>query len=265
MSIFAIARNAMRPTYLPVMTHKVYVRIRHGHDRERKAATAWASSQAESLDEWGSRIDPLLWREAENYARLLTESAEPRVRALAELGVDLGGPGGIELLYFLTRMLCPKVVVETGVAAGWTTAAILAAIQANKFGHLYSSDFPCFRLGDPEQYIGHVVAEPLKDSWTLHLDGDRRNLRRILRARMKVDLAHYDSDKTRAGREFFLRRISPHLTDGHVLVMDDIQDNLVFQEYVAARQLFHVFEYRGKYIGMTGPGLADLEQGRHSR
>ncbi|WP_169985775.1 hypothetical protein [Microbispora sp. H10836] len=42
-----------------------------------------------------------------------------------------GGAGGIELLYLLTRLLRPALALETGVAADWSTAAMLAAMRAN--------------------------------------------------------------------------------------------------------------------------------------
>ncbi|MFC6086317.1 class I SAM-dependent methyltransferase [Sphaerisporangium aureirubrum] len=261
MTIFTVARNAMRPAYLPTMAHKVYLRVRHGHDRERKAALGWAGAHAQDLDAWGRRADPALWAESVEFARRLAESAGPKVDQVAAAGVDLGGPGGVELLYFLTRSLRPAVALETGVAAGWSTAAILGAVAANGAGQLYSSDFPLFRISHPERYIGCVVPEELRGSWSLHLKGDRRNLPEILSRVQEVGLSHYDSDKTRGGREYFLRRVKSHTGPRHVLVMDDVQDNLVFREHVARQPAFRVFSYQGKFIGLTGPGLAAVERG----
>ena len=57
--------------------------------------------------------------------------------------MSLGGGGNFILLYFLTRKF-NKVVVETGVAAGWSSLAILGAFEKNGEGKLYSSDFPYF-------------------------------------------------------------------------------------------------------------------------
>ncbi|GHE46841.1 hypothetical protein GCM10017673_55880 [Streptosporangium violaceochromogenes] len=260
MTVSAVMRNFTRPGYLPVMTHKMWLRIVWGHDRERKAAHAWAAEQAEDADDWGDRIDGALWRESAGFARSLAESARPRVQELVSAGIDLGGPGGIELLYFLTRILRPGTVLETGVAAGWSTSAVLGAMKVNGAGRLYSSDFPFFRIPDPERYIGYVVPEELKGPWKLHIKGDRRNLEEILLPGTKVELLHYDSDKTRKGREFFLLRSRPHLGENHIIVMDDIQDNMVFREYAETQGLYRVFPYEGKFIGVTGPGLAALER-----
>ncbi|MGS2648904.1 class I SAM-dependent methyltransferase [Streptosporangium sp. LJ11] len=242
------------------MSRKIWTRVSSGHDRERRAAHTWAAGQAEDLGTWGGRIDAALWQEGADFARTLAESARPRVEALASAGVDLGGPGGVELLHFLTRILRPDTVLETGVAAGWSTSAILAAIRMNGTGHLFSSDFPFFRLPEPERYIGYVIPEELKGPWTLHTKGDRHNLEKILLPGREVDLVHYDSDKTRQGREFFLLRSQPHLSGNHILVMDDIQDNMVFQEYAETQAAYRVFAYQGKFIGVTGPGLGILER-----
>ncbi|GAA2895263.1 hypothetical protein GCM10010517_59980 [Streptosporangium fragile] len=260
MSVSVVVRNSVRPGYLPVMARKVWLRLGAGHGRETRAATAWAASRAEDLHAWGERVDAALWRESTEFARSLAASARPTVERLRAAGVDLGGPGGIELLYLLTRILRPATALETGVAAGWSTSAVLAAMRANGTGHLHSSDFPFFRLPDPERYIGCVVPDGLRDAWTLRTRGDRRNLEEILLPGTKVDLVHYDSDKTRQGREFFIRRSASHLADGHVFVMDDIQDDLVFREYAERQPHFRVFEYQGKYIGVTGPGLRLAEE-----
>ncbi|MER5646566.1 class I SAM-dependent methyltransferase [Streptosporangium sp. NPDC002524] len=260
MTISAVVRNAVRPGYLPVMARKVWSRVGSGHGREREAAHAWAAARAEDIGAWGCRVDGALWRESADAARSLAESARPRVEELVAAGVDLGGPGGVELLYFLTRILRPDTVLETGVAAGWSTSAVLAAVRANGTGHLHSSDFPFFRLPEPERYVGWVVPDALKGPWTLRVRGDRRNLEEILLPGTRVDLVHYDSDKTRRGRESFLLRVSPHLSGNHVVVMDDIQDNLVFQEYAETQDLYRVFPYGGKFIGVTGPGLAAVER-----
>ena len=64
---------------------------------------------------------------------------------LSKLSVKLSG-GLYKLLYFPIRKIKPYTVVETGVAAGWTSLAILRALNKNGRGHLYSSDFPYFEL-----------------------------------------------------------------------------------------------------------------------
>lgn len=244
-----IVRNALRRGYLPEMLRKLYTRTHFGF-REGPASEAWVKAQAQSMDLWAEKCDPALWREAVEFQRDLRAWAEPKLEPLRRQGIDLGGGGAAELLYFLTRLHQPQVILETGVAAGWSTTAILAAIKANGHGHLYSSDFPYFRIADPERYIAYLVPEELKGPWTLHIEGDRRNLDRILVPGLAVDLCHYDSDKSRPGREWFARRVAPHLSPSAVWVWDDISDNLHFRDFGADREAC-VLAREGRSVGVT--------------
>lgn len=252
MKMLAIARNGIRPSFFPVMAQKVYLRARYGTARERIAATEWAAGQAEDMDSWARRRDAELWEESLSFAQNLRRVAQPRIDEVAALGIDLGGGGSHELLYFLTRLLRPEVVLETGVAAGWSTSAFLSGIRENGSGHLYSSDFPYFRMPNPERYVGCIVPDELRGPWTLRTKGDRRNLEEMLGPDMAVNLVHYDSDKSRGGREWFMGRIAGYLARNAVVVMDDINDDLFFRNHFAGNSVFHVFAYHGKYIGVVG-------------
>ncbi len=87
----------------------------------------------------------------------------------------------------------------------------------------------------------------------MHITGDRKSLPEILKKASRVDLFHFDSDKTVSGREFALSSVQPHLTPGAVIIMDDIQDNLHFRDTVEKRGVpFKVFGFEGKYQGVIG-------------
>lgn len=243
-------RNATRRGYLPVMARKVWVRIRERTWRAHPESEQWAASHATSVDEYARSLDPALWEEAVAVGEELRRRGE---EVLTPLGIDLGGGGHYPLLYFLVRRTTPAVVVETGVAAGYSSRAILTALAKNGSGHLYSSDFPYFRMEDPEKYIGVLVEPALRDRWTLRTKGDRVNLPEILADVDGVDLFHYDSDKPVDGRRFALDLVTPRLRPGAVVLMDDIQDNNHFRDHVEATGAsFQVFEFGGKYIGAIG-------------
>jgi hypothetical protein len=59
--------------------------------------------------------------------------------------VDCVSPG--PELYVAVRTLQPRVVVETGVASGWSSAHILRALEANGAGVLHSIDLPNVQEG----------------------------------------------------------------------------------------------------------------------
>lgn len=221
------ARNAIRPGYLPVMAGKVVARLERDESAE---ATQWAQEHVVPAGKLCAHRDPALWAETEAWH----DKFEPRAKAhLERVGVPLGGGGDTRLLYFLVRLLRPEHVIETGVAAGFSTEAILAAMTANGKGTLHSSDFPYFRLSSPEEHIGTLVSDAHKDRWQLHLRGDRGNLPVILREAGPVGLFHYDSDKSRRGRRFGLKAIRPALEPDAIVVMDDIHNNLFFHDLVS--------------------------------
>lgn len=242
-----VARNAMRPHYLPVMVRKVAARLRPSH---RDEALRWAESQAESVADFAMAIDADLWTEAEQWAAEFWVTARQR---LDQRAVPLRGGGDFQLVHFLVRHLQPRVVLETGVAAGFTSQAILSALERNDQGSLFSSDFPYFRLEAPEQYVGCLVDDALRPRWHLELNGDRVNLAAFGPALDQIDLVHYDSDKSVEGREFVIDAIASKLSAGAVVVMDDVDDNTYFRDWVARTGAdFHVFQRGPKYVGLVG-------------
>ena len=241
--------NALNPANAREMAHKLALRWRErrtGADRAR--VRQWCRAHSVEIADWAAGQDPELWREACSFGEEQRWSAEEKLRAI---GADLGGGGAYHLLYFLTRLLRPTVVVETGVAAGFSSRAFLCALRRNGQGRLHSSDFPYFRLRSPEQYVGVLVEQELRGTWRPLLAGDRVNLPVIADRAARIDLVHYDSDKSHEGRAFALRTLGPRLAPEAVLLFDDIQDNWHFRDLTLDRP-FLVFEFEGKWVGMAG-------------
>jgi predicted O-methyltransferase YrrM len=246
-----IVINMMHSGYAPVMAQKILVRVMELHRRyEKTPMRQWCAQHVEDTAGALRTINRDLWDEAQRFSAALHARAKHK---LGDLPVNLGGGGHYLLLYFLIRLKSPHVVVETGVAAGYSTQTILAALAANQRGRLLSSDFPCFRFQNPEQYIGYLVEDCLKDRWELFLGGDRKSLPQIIARCGTLDLFHYDSDKSYSGRQFALDLITPHLAPNGLVIMDDIQDNFFFRDYVTRRRIsFRVFEFENKYVGVLG-------------
>ena len=172
------------------------------------------------------------------------------------MNISLGGRGNFILLYFLIRKFKLHNIVETGVAAGWSSLAILRALKKNGNGHLYSSDFPYFRLENPEKFIGYLAKNEInKNNWFLDIRGDDKALPEITKqiGNKNIDLFHYDSDKSYSGRSNALKLIGSKLSFKTIIIFDDIQNNLHFKDYVEKNNLnFHVIEFDGKFVGITG-------------
>lgn len=158
--------------------------------------------------------------------------SEARRRA-ADCPLEMGGAGDLELLYALVRSLGARRVVETGVAYGWSSLAILLALSDQGGGRLVSTDMP-YMQRDNEPFVGTVVAGRLRRSWDLVRLPDRDALPSILAELAPIDLCHYDSDKSYRGRAWAYRRIWDALRPGGMLVSDDIDDNVAFRDFCAA-------------------------------
>ena len=56
--------------------------------------------------------------------------------------VKMGGASHVHLIYDCVRLTKAEKVIETGVAYGWSSLAILKALNVNKNAMLYSVDMP---------------------------------------------------------------------------------------------------------------------------
>lgn len=248
-----VAANALRRGNLGVMAHKAWLRVAdHVSKRERTQAGQWCAARAESVDAFATSLDASLWEEALAFGAKLDARGREKIEVL---GVDLGGGGHYPPLFFLARHLKPVAVLETGVAAGFSSAAILEALDRNGAGVLFSSDFPYFRLDRPERFVGVMVDDRLRDRWHLYLNGDRHNLPKILDdIGDDVPLVHYDSDKSPSGKRYFLDSVASRLrwtTEKAFWIFDDIDDDLFFARLVERRNLrHHVFAFEGKFLGL---------------
>ena len=242
--------NFFKKNYFLVIVKKIFKGFEKNTSEEAKK---WAEeNNKHSIDEFYCSIDTQLYEQVKMEIKVIQEFAQNK---LSKLNVSLGGGGNYILLYFLIRKFKPLNIVETGVAAGWTSLAILRAIKKNGKGFLYSSDFPYFRLENPEKYIGYLAKYVSnEDNWFLDIRGDDIALPKIVkRLDNNIDLFHYDSDKSYSGRDNALKILSSKIDSKTIIIFDDIQNNLHFKNYVQKNKKdFRVYKFEGKYIGITG-------------
>ena len=153
----------------------------------------------------------------------------------------MGGGGNIDLLYELVLQYSDPAlderstgrVVETGIAAGWSSLAILLALKP-RAGELWSTDLPYPFLKGAADWVGCAVPEDLTGSWHIHRGADRDVLPKVLAAAGRIDLAHYDSDKSYSGALWAYGELWRALRSGGILVADDIGDHLAFRDFSAS-------------------------------
>lgn len=172
-------------------------------------------------------------------------------KKIKEAGIILGGEGDINLLYNIVLLKKSKFVLETGVAFGWSSMSILLAQKDIKNSILVSVDMP-YPKQNNEKYVGLVIPEILKNKWNLIREPDINGIKKALNIfKGKIDLCHYDSDKSYEGRKYAYPLILNSIKDGGYFISDDIEDNGFFAEFVNQRKLnYEVIKCNGKYVGI---------------
>ena len=230
---------------------KIYLKLFYPweYSYQNEKSLKWCREQAEDFTVWAQSRDPEILLETKRFSQktlLDWEKLKP------SLPSGIGGGGFYDLLYFITRLRKPLTVFETGVALGFSSRAFLEAIAENGQGRLFSSDFPYLRIRNSEKYIGAMVPESLRRYWELYLKGDRNNFQSMISGNPSIDLLHYDSDKSYSGRKWALSFLKKYFRAEAILIMDDIQDNSFFMDYVLKNNyFFKVFYFEGKYCGLA--------------
>jgi len=159
------------------------------------------------------------------------------VAQLKESGIDAGpetfrewndGDAAlVRAIWCLIRLLRPENVVETGVAHGVTSRVILEALQRNGKGRLWSIDRPTLERKLEDQ-VGVAVGDRFSDRWTLIRGSSRRCLPRLLKQLGEIDLFIHDSLHTERNVRFEIEHAWKALSDGGVMLVDDIDANHAF-------------------------------------
>lgn len=157
------------------------------------------------------KIHPREFHEADNAIKLCP--------------VRMGGGASLELLYTCTQELPAQKVIETGVAYGWSSLAILLANQQHT--QLFSTNLHYREFSD-ENFVGCVVPENLKIRWTLFRGPDNIVLPEVIAQAGEYQLCHYDSDKSYSGRMSSYPILWSKLDVNGLFLSDDIGDNLAF-------------------------------------
>ncbi len=144
------------------------------------------------------------------------------------------------LLYLLVRALRPNRVVETGVRPGYSTAWILAGLEANGAGELTSlgpGPTTGRATGVREVTVGQFVAPSLRSRWTLVLGNTEERVREILERQQGIDLFLYDNGPDPDRARFELRTAWTALSARGVLLAHHIDANPAWGEFCRVQGL----------------------------
>ena len=150
------------------------------------------------------------------------------------------------LLYVLVKANNPKVVIETGVANGITTNAIMKALELNESkGELHSFDV----LPETSKaYIG-------SGNWNFHLLNTKNTYKQIVNEITKlpkVDIWVHDSNHGYRWQKFEYLLALKSLNTGGILISDDIDASSAWAELSRShfRKSYIIFDSR-KFLGIA--------------
>jgi predicted O-methyltransferase YrrM len=150
------------------------------------------------------------------------------------------------LLYAVVKAKNPKVVIETGVANGITTNAIMKALELNENnGELHSFDV---LQQTSKAYIG-------KGKWNFHLLNPKNTYKQIVNEITKlpkVDIWVHDSDHGYRWQKFEYLLALKSLNAGGLLISDDVDASSAWGELSKThfRKSYIIFDSR-KFIGIA--------------
>jgi len=144
------------------------------------------------------------------------------------------------LLYLLTRIKKPEIIIETGVHNGMSSAFILLAMQYNEKGRLYSIDLPPIdqRILDQGTNAlpkgkepGWIIPDYLRSHHQLTLEYAQIALPDILNKIGEADLFLHDSDHDYTHIMFEIGLVWHYLIPMGLIIIDNVEQNSAFSDF----------------------------------
>lgn len=238
-----------KPQYIPQIVQVLKRKKNATYENTRDEATKWCKENSISQQE---ALKFLIGKGTfTEFKELFPEIFAFAHQQVANCPVEMGGEGAISFLYHLVRANHSEKIIETGVAYGWSSLAILLAIQNQHDAKLISNDMPYIKMNN-DDFVGCVIPENLKAKWELQRLPDVKGIPLALKKlNHEIDLCHYDSDKSYTGRMWASPLLWSALKTGGFFVSDDINDNIAFKhfcEHVNRKPV--IIEHFGKYVGI---------------
>jgi predicted O-methyltransferase YrrM len=144
------------------------------------------------------------------------------------------------LLYLLVRAARPHRVVETGVRPGYSTSWILAALEKNGTGELFSigpGTLAGRAAGVPMNIVGEFVPPSLRSRWTLVLGNSTDRLAEVLASAGPIDLFFSDNGPDPTRTKFELRKAWSAMTPGGLVLAHHVDANSAWADFCQWRGL----------------------------
>lgn len=182
----------------------------------------------------------------QNYRKEFEQFVDSQTKGIDDIDLWFSDtPGGISfreaaIYYALVRELEPDLVVETGVANGNSSVAILAALERNDHGTLHSIDLPYGESSLEDQLMGDTLGSLVPKEFHHRWDFRRGYSQKVLpqlfvELDRKIDIFIHDSEHSAPCMMFEYELAWTWLRPKGVLLSDDIHQNLAFKLFCENR------------------------------
>lgn len=154
----------LRPTLLPELWRQTVFAVRGKRPYLREEAYAYCQEHGVDISQVLRLLGlPIRLDEIRAELKKPVDLANDKIWKISGL---MGGGASTELLFALVRGIKARHIVETGVAFGWSSLAILLASYQNPDSRLVSIDMPYVKR-NTDRIVGLAVPMDLRDRWTL--------------------------------------------------------------------------------------------------
>ena len=155
----------MRPSFYMAMLDLMFRNILPNQDTQqhKDQARAWCESKAVTIEEINKK-----YQLAKAYYDDYKTDAHHQQAITAKIqssSSNFGGEGYSSFLYALCETYKVKTALETGVAYGWSSYALLKSLTKQSDGQLVSVDMPMVKQND-YHLIGIAVKTPIRSIGT---------------------------------------------------------------------------------------------------
>lgn len=173
----------------------------------------------------------------------------------------------VAFYYAMVRETRPTSIVETGTATGSMTALLLAAIEQNNHGKVYSIDLPTrpdaltMHTMVPTEEVGCLIPIEFRHRWRLEVGDAKVLLPRVL-AETDADVFIHDSLHTRSHMSFEFAVARALMRPNTVIASDDSLWNSAWMDFIHTHRLLSFTCVRNPQVCVTMNRFDAYEQGQ---
>ncbi|MFM9970112.1 MAG: class I SAM-dependent methyltransferase [Burkholderiales bacterium] len=171
----------------------------------------------------------------------------------------------IAFYYAMVRETRPAAIVETGTATGAMTALMLAAMEQNNHGTLYSIDLApragalTMHTTVPTEQVGCLIPEEFRHRWRLEVGDAKLLLPRVL-IEADADIFIHDSLHTRSHMSFEFAAARALMRADTVIASDDALWNRAWMDFIHTHNLTSYACVRNPNVCVTVNKFDDYEK-----